>query len=97
MLEYFGPLLNQRLIDLDVDQKQDKYLAGCDPGCPWWEAAEEREEAIQAKLAEVVIPWEDYPGRGWLPPSYTLAHGVPDSERIYGSGYLARHPEVQGA
>jgi hypothetical protein len=92
-MSYFGPLLNQRLVDLHEDQKQDKYLAGCDPWCPWWEAAEEREEAIQAKLEEQDIEEParaqmgyfspDRPFAFWRKVSLRLAHGIPDAERVY--------------
>lgn len=81
MLDYFRPLLNQRLIDLDADQKQDRYLAGADPWCPWWESAEEREEAIQAKL-KAQKPYFGAFGRYARVPQ-PLAHGIPDSERVY--------------
>lgn len=81
---YFGPLLNQRLIELDDRQKEYKYLAGADPWCPWWEAAEEREEAIQAKVSEQAIGhWFSGLRDGWPAVWRELEYGIPDKERVY--------------
>lgn len=85
-----------RLIDLWKWRSEDIALA-TNGGPPYWLMAREKEGAIERKLAETPLEYRQTGTEHHFDIGLDLCFGVPDSDRVYGSAYLARHPEMQEA